>query len=127
MVECSGKARDSTHEAGHPDDKQGADAASDVLNYASKHRWVDSNAGEHVERLSDTRSPDEQAIDGNILSPDEIRRLLDAMPEGVYRMIVQTAAFTGARQSELLALQEVETKWVPMDVLRVGAGSNLLI
>jgi len=82
-----------------------------LLNYASKHRWVDSNAAEHVERLRDTRSPDEQAIDGNILSPDEIRRLLDAMPEGVYRMIVQTAAFSGGRQSELIALQWGDIDW----------------
>jgi integrase len=82
-----------------------------LLNYASKHQWVDSNAAEHVERLSDTRPPDEQAIDGNILSPDEIRRLLDAMPEGAYRMIVQTAAFTGARQSELLGLQWGDIDW----------------
>jgi integrase len=82
-----------------------------LLNYASKHKWVDSNAAEHVERLSDTRSPDEQAIDGNILSPDEIRRLLDAMPQGVYRMIVQAAALTGARQSELIGLQWGDIDW----------------
>jgi integrase len=82
-----------------------------VFNYASKHRWVDYNAAEQIERLSDPRSPDEQSIDGNILAPGEIKRLLDAMPDGVYRMIVQTAAFTGARQSELIALQWGDVDW----------------
>jgi integrase len=87
-----------------------------LLNYASKHQWVDSNAAEHVDRLRDTRSPDEQAIDGNILAPNEIGRLLDAMPDGVYRMIVQTAAFTGARQSELIGLQWGDIDWASRKV-----------
>ena len=87
-----------------------------LLNYASKHRWVDSNAAEHVDRLRDTRSPDEQAIDGNILAPNEIGRLLNAMPDGVYRMIVQTAAFTGARQSELIGLQWGDIDWASRQV-----------
>jgi len=76
-----------------------------VLNYASKHRWVDYNAAQHIERLRDPRPVDERAIDTNIFAPDEIRRLVDAMPDNVYRRIVMTAVFTGMRQGEILGLQ----------------------
>lgn len=82
-----------------------------IFNYAARHRWVDYNAAEHVERLRDTRPLDERAIDGNILTPEEIRKLIDATEEGCYRGIIQVAIFTGMRQGEILGLQWGDVDW----------------
>jgi len=82
-----------------------------ILGYACKHRWIEHNPAEHIERLRDTRPVDEKAIDGNILTADEIRRLLDAMPDNVYRLITMTALFTGMRQGEILGLQWGDIDW----------------
>jgi integrase len=82
-----------------------------ILNYAARHRWVDFNAAEHVERLRDTRPMDERAIDANILTPDEIRTLIDATEDGCHRHIIQVAAFCGMRQGEILGLQWQDIDW----------------
>jgi integrase len=87
-----------------------------IFGYACKHRLIDHNPAEHIERLRDTRPVDEQAIDGNILAPDEIKRLLEAMPDGVYRMIVLTAIFTGMRQGEILGLQWGDLDWASRQI-----------
>lgn len=81
-----------------------------ILNYACRHRWCDYNAAEHVERLPATANVN-ATVDANILSPEEVRRLIDAMPESVYRLIVQTAIFTGMRQGEILGLQWGDIDW----------------
>jgi len=82
-----------------------------ILGYACKHRWIEHNPAEHIERLRDTRPVDERAIDNNILTPDEIRRLLDATDDGCYRMIITTGIFTGMRQGELLGLMWGDIDW----------------
>lgn len=82
-----------------------------IFNYCCRHRWVDYNAAEHVERVRDARPLDERAIDGNILTPDEIRLVLDAADDNHYRLIIQTAIFTGMRQGEILGLQWGDIDW----------------
>lgn len=82
-----------------------------MFNYACRHRWIDYNAAEHVERLRDTRSLAERPVDENILTPDEIRRLIEATGEGCYRLIIQVAIFTGMRQGEILGLQWGDIDW----------------
>jgi len=39
------------------------------------------------------------------LTPEDVRKLLDATPEGWSRLLIATACLTGARKGELLALQ----------------------
>lgn len=88
-----------------------------IFNYAARHRIVDFNPAEHIERLPDTRLPEERAIDTNILTPDQVRRLIEACAPGQPRMIVQLAVFTGMRQGEILGLQWGDIDWVNKQVL----------
>jgi integrase len=81
-----------------------------VLNYACRHRWVDYNPAEHVERLRDTRVLGDQPLDANILGPDEVRRLIEAARDR-YKVIIQIAIFTGMRQGEILGLQWGDVDW----------------
>jgi integrase len=82
---------------------------SSLLDFACKRGWADHNAAEHVEHIRDSASVEGRALDDAVLSPAEIRRLLEATPEGVYRLLVETAILTGARLSELLALRWSDT------------------
>ena len=82
---------------------------SSLLDFACKRGWADHNAAEHVEHIRDSASVEGRALDDAVLSPVEIRRLLEATPEGVYRLLVETAILTGARLSELLALRWSDT------------------
>ena len=49
-----------------------------IFNYAARHRWVDYNPAEHVEKLKVPVSLDADPIDSNILTPKEIQRLIGA-------------------------------------------------
>lgn len=75
-----------------------------IFNYAARHRWVDHNPAEYVEKLKDEAYLHHRPVDENILTPDEVRRLVAATDEH-HRLLVQTAVFTGMRQGELLGLQ----------------------
>lgn len=81
-----------------------------ILNYAARHRWVDHNPAEYVEKLKDDAALHHRPVDENILTPDEIRKLLAATDDH-YRLLVQTAVFTGMRQGELLGLQWGDVDW----------------
>jgi integrase len=81
-----------------------------IFNYGCRHRWIDYNPAEHVERLRDTKPVAECLLDTNILTPEEIRRLLDAA-EDRYRLLIQVAVFTGMRQGEILGLQWGDIDW----------------
>lgn len=81
-----------------------------ILNYACRHRWIDVNPAQYVERLKDSRRSLEKPIDENILAPDEVKRLIDAA-DIPYRLIIQVAVFTGMRQGEILGLQWGDVDW----------------
>ena len=89
---------------------------------AVRHRWVDFNPAEHVEKLKADVSPDAHTIDGNILTPAEIGRLLDAaesprwnregrMIGNNHRLLIKVAVFTGMRAGEILGLQWGDVDW----------------
>jgi len=82
-----------------------------MFNYACRHRWIDYNPAEHVERVRDPKLTNETAIDGNILTPEEIRKLLDAADDNHYRLITEVAIFTGMRQGEILGLKWGDLDW----------------
>lgn len=81
-----------------------------IFNYAARHRWVDHNPAEYVEKLKDAAAFDQRPVDENVLAPDEVRRLVAATDEH-FRLLVQTAVFTGMRQGELLGLQWGDVDW----------------
>lgn len=93
-----------------------------IFNYACRHRWVDFNPAEHVEKLREPVSPDGNTIDNNVLAPEEIRRLIDAaeaphrdksgnLISNNYRLLIQLAVFTGMRSGELRGLQWGDIDW----------------
>jgi integrase len=54
---------------------------------------------------SDEEQKTTELTEADVLAPDEIKRLLDNSEDGFYRTLFMTAALTGARHDELLALQ----------------------
>ena len=93
-----------------------------IFNYAARHRWVDYNPAEYVEKLKVPVSLDANSIDSNILAPNEIRLLLDASEPGRrsrdgsrrtnnYRLLVKMAVFTGMRSGEIRGLQWGDIDW----------------
>ena len=93
-----------------------------IFNYATRHRWIDYNPAEHVEKLKVPVSLDANPIDSNILAPNEIVMLLDAAEpsrrskEGKtfinnYRLLIKTAVFTGMRSGEIRGLQWGDIDW----------------
>ena len=59
-------------------------------------------ASENGERLYSVLH---EVTEQEVLTPEEARRVILAARPGLYRTIIQTAIFTGARVSELLALR----------------------
>jgi integrase len=56
------------------------------------------------ERLKD----DQEVTERDVLTPEESKRLILAAEPGLYRTIITTALYSGARHSELLALRWVD-------------------
>jgi len=87
-----------------------------IFEFARKRKQCVGNVAADADRLlrnngeltaatgPERRDPDEVAED-EVLSPDEVRRLLEHAEPGYYRTLFLMAAFTGGRHGELLALQ----------------------
>lgn len=80
-----------------------------VFDYAARCGYVERNPAELAERLrantAEHGAADDRDVDPNdVPSPDEIKRLLAAAEPGWHRTFLLTAALTGARSGELLAL-----------------------
>ena len=69
-------------------------------------------------------SNDDTISPGAILSPDEIRTMLMAATPGLYRTLITTAALTGARSGELLALRWGDVE-IPKDGPYIYIRSNV--
>ena len=93
-----------------------------IFNYACRHRWIDFNPAEHVEKLKQPTASGDHAIDSNVLTPDEIKKLLDAAEPACrsssgsirsnnYRLLIQVAIFTGMRSGEIRGLQWGDIDW----------------
>jgi integrase len=82
-----------------------------VFLFAMKARFAAWNPVSCVDRVktsSGDHGDDERTdvvMPGEVLSPAECRKLIDAAPEGFARTFLTVATMTGARHSELLALQ----------------------
>jgi len=93
-----------------------------IFNYACRHRWIDFNPAEYVEKLKIRTEPEQSSVDTNILSPDEVKLLIGAarpaqrdkngfLKANNYRLIIQVAVFTGMRSGELKALKWGDVDW----------------
>jgi integrase len=96
--------------------------ATAVLKVALRRRLLKFNPAAEAERAHvgqgelpteghAIRGPNEHVRPEEILSPTEIRRLIEHATEGFYRTLLLTAALTGCRHDELLALQWGDIDW----------------
>lgn len=79
-----------------------------ILSYSVRHKCLDHNPLREAERPRDLRE-DEKEV--RVLPPEQIRALLDTVPDQKYRTLFLMAVMTGARQGELLGL-----KWDDLDL-----------
>ena len=93
-----------------------------VFGYACRHRWVDFNPAEHVEKLKADQPIDAQLLDDSVLDPDEVLRLFDAadVPEfgasgrlvrNNAHLLFKVAVHTGMRSGEIRGLQWGDIDW----------------
>lgn len=80
-----------------------------IMAYAVRHRLIDYNPVRDAERPKATGKVGD-TNEMKILSPDQIRALIEAEPSQEYRTLYLTAILTGARQGEILGL-----KWSDVD------------
>jgi integrase len=101
---------------------------SSVFRLAIKHGDFTRNPLELVDRATPAAKevkPGQEAADSvrdavdpdNVLSPDEIKRLLESSTPGFERTLFETAYVTGAREGELLALV-----WSDLELPKQGPG-----
>lgn len=81
-----------------------------IMSYAVRHRYLDYNPVQDMERPREQGRASEQKKP-QILLPAEIQRFLDAVKDPKYHTLFFTALMTGARQGELLGL-----RWSDVDV-----------
>ena len=75
-----------------------------VMKYAVRNRLIDYNPFIEAERPKATGKVDESS-EISILTPEQIRALLEAELSQKYKTLFLTAIMTGARQGELLGLK----------------------
>jgi integrase len=66
---------------------------------------VKENSGEQSETGERLYTGLHQVTETEVLTPEEVKRVILAAKPGLYRTIIQTAIYTGARISEILALR----------------------
>lgn len=93
-----------------------------IYNYACKHRWIDHNAAELVEKLRQPVSTEADLIDSNVLTPQEINLLIDAADGPRWseageltrinaKLLIRFAVLTGMRSGEIRGLQWGDIDW----------------
>jgi integrase len=87
-----------------------------IYDYGARHGTIDRNPAKLAERLrvgtaevlpgedGEANAPGREIDPDEVPSPEEVKRLLVASAPGVFRTFFLTAALTGARSGELLAL-----------------------
>ncbi len=80
-----------------------------MLNYATEHGLAARNVAANTERLP-TAAGEQRVIESNVLTPGELRRVIDAAVDP-YRVPIALAAFTGMRQAEAIGLQWGDIDW----------------
>jgi integrase len=81
-----------------------------IMAYAVRHRMADFNPVRDAERPRSQGKEEQKSKKIAILTPEQIRALLEKVEEQKYRTLFLTAIMTGARQGEILGL-----KWSDVD------------
>jgi integrase len=80
-----------------------------ILAYAVRHRYIDYNPLRDAERPRGKGNTEEKKI--KILTPTQIKALMDAVEDQKYKTLIQLAVMSGARQGELLGLKWPDVDW----------------
>jgi integrase len=83
-------------------DRRAFGALHRVLTFAVRRDYISVNPCTKLER---GERPKDATREARILSGDDLRRLLEAAPEGTWRSLISTVALSGLRQSEALGLR----------------------
>jgi integrase len=80
-----------------------------IVGYAVEHGFTSRNVAEGMDKLPAAEG-EGGVIDQNVLTPAELRKVIDSAIDP-WAMPVMLAAFTGARQAEVLGLQWGDVDW----------------
>jgi integrase len=80
-----------------------------IVGYAVEHGFMSRNVAGGMDKLPAAEG-EGAVIDQNVLTPAELRKLIDAAVDP-WSMPIMLAAFTGARQAEVLGLQWGDIDW----------------
>lgn len=93
-----------------------------IFGYACRHRWIDFNPAEHVEKLKSAQIGDATLLDDFVFTPKEIRKLFSAADTPLFasngdlkrnntRLLLEMTIHTGMRSGELRGLQWGDIDW----------------
>ena len=83
-----------------------------IFSYAVRHRYIDYNPLREAERPRNRGHEGEnEQKEMKVLTPVQVKALLDHTKEQKYKMLFTLAAFTGIRQGELLGLKWEDIDW----------------
>jgi integrase len=88
-----------------------------MLKHAEGHGWMVSNPCEHVRKLKTSIDAKRRALDGNILTVAECKRLYEKADGPRDPVLFRMAVETGMRQGELLGLRWADIDWASNRVL----------
>jgi integrase len=81
-----------------------------TTDYTKVIEKVKDNSGEQTETGVKLYTGLHEVTEREVLTPEEAKRVILAAKPGLYRTVVQTAIYTGARVSEILALRWEDVK-----------------
>ena len=81
-----------------------------MLSHAVRLRWIHENPARWTKKIPEVAAFNRGSVDDNILTPEEIRRLLDTATDR-WRLLILAAVLTGMRQGELLGLRWGDIDW----------------
>ena len=92
-----------------------------IINYATRNQWVMRNPAEYVDHARDERPVDQQPLDMDVLTPQEVAALREAATPATYRngklvtnnyrLMISFAVFTGCRVGEILCAAWSHINW----------------
>lgn len=84
-----------------------------ILNYAVRHRYIDHNPLRDAERPRERGVNHEEGDKIKVLTPDQIKILLEHVSNPKYHTFFLMSIMTGARAGELLGLKWPDIDWNP--------------
>lgn len=84
----------------------------DIMTYACRKKWIYSNPVKEAERPEDRHEYKADKEDLNILNPEQIRKLIDAVEGLKFKTLLVVAVSTGMRQGEILGPIWDDFDWI---------------